>query len=132
MAETTFNRELGSAPAGISRFGQIRTADGLNVTVGNYRAFAGDGKYPLSDVFDITYGATGTATFLLDAAAFGVTGFTIVGSDGVSDGSYTAPKTSRRQSGGLGISASSGDTATLYVHRSDRSASEYRMTMLVA
>ena len=131
MAETTFNRELGAAPAGISRFGQIRTSDGLNVTVDSYRSFAGDGKYPLSDVYEITYGSSGTATFLL-AESFGITGFTVVGSDGVEDGTYTAPKTTRRLSGGIGISATSSDTATLYIHRSDRSASEYRLTMLVA
>lgn len=131
MAETTFNRELGAAPAGITRFGQVRTDDGLNVTIDSYRAFAGDGIYPLSDVFEITYGATGTGTFLL-AESFGITGFTVVGSDGVEDGTYTAPKTTRRTSGGIGISVSSGDTATLYIHRSDRSASEYRLTMLVS
>lgn len=131
MAETTFNRELGANPAGISRFGQIRTSDGLNVTVDSYRSFAGDGKYPLSDVYEITYGSSGTATFLL-TESFGITGFTVVGSDGVEDGTYTAPKTTRRQSGGIGISATSSDTATLYIHRSDRSASEYRLTMLVA
>lgn len=131
MAETTFNRELGAAPAGITRFGQIRTNDGLDVTISSYRAFAGDGKYPLSDVFEITYGDNGTATFLL-AESFGVSGFTVVGSDGVEDGTYTAPKTTRRTSGGIGIPATSGDTATVYIHRSDRSASEYRLTMLVA
>jgi len=94
------------------------------------RAFAGDGKYPLSDVFEITYGATGNAIILL-AESFGITGFTVVGSDGVEDGTYTAPKTTRRTSGGIGFSASSSDTATLYIHRSDRSASEYLLTMLV-
>jgi len=46
VAETTFNRELGAAPAGITRFGQIRTNDGLDVTINSYRAFAGDGKLP--------------------------------------------------------------------------------------
>ena len=132
MAETTFNRELGAAPAGISRFGQIRTQNGLNVTVNSYRSFAGDGKYPLSDVYEITYGSTGTATFLLDAEAFGVSGITVVGSDGAEDGTAEAPKMTRRQSSGVAFPATSGDTATLYVHRTDRSASEYRVTALVA
>ena len=132
MAETTFNRELGAAPAGISRFGQIRTQDGLNVTVNSYRSFAGDGKYPLSDVYEVTYGGTGTATFLLDAEAFGVSGITIVGSDGVEDGTAKAPKMTRRQSRGVAFPVTSGDTATLYIHRTDRSASEYRVTALVA
>jgi hypothetical protein len=132
VAETTFNRELGAAPAGISRFGQIRTQNGLNVTINSFRSFAGDGKYPLSDVYEITYGSTGTATFLLDAEAFGVSGITVVGSDGVEDGTAKAPKMTRRQGSGVAFSATSGDTATLYVHRTDRSASEYRVTALVA
>ena len=132
MAETTFNRELGAAPAGISRFGQIRTQNGLNVTVNSYRSFAGDGKYPLSDVYEVTYGSTGTATFLLDAEAFRVSGITVVGSDGVEDGTAKAPKMTRRQNIGVAFPATSGDTATLYVHRTDRSASEYRGTALVA
>lgn len=132
MAETTFNRELGAAPAGISRFGQIRTQNGLNVTVNSYRSFAGDGKYPLSDVYEVTYGSSGLATFLLDAEAFGVSGITVVGSDGVEDGTAKAPKMTRRQNIGVAFPATSGDTATLYVHRTDRSASEYRVTAFVA
>jgi hypothetical protein len=131
MAETTFNRELGAAPAGITRFGQIRTQDGLDVTINSYRAFAGDGKYPLSDVFEITYDSTGLATFLL-SEEFGITGFTVVGSDGEEDGTYTAPKTTRRSSGGIAFSVTSSDTATVYIHRSDRSASEYRLTIFVS
>jgi hypothetical protein len=43
MAEVTFNRETGAAPEGITRFGQFRTSDGSNVTIGSYRTFAGDG-----------------------------------------------------------------------------------------
>jgi hypothetical protein len=131
MAEATFNRELGAAPAGISRFGQIRTDNGSNVTINSYRSFAGDGSYPLADVFEVTYGASGTATFLLDAEAFGVSGITVVGSDGVEDGTAKAPKKTRRSSSGVAFSVTSGDTATLYVNRTDRSAAEYRVTAFV-
>ena len=45
MAEITFNREAGAAPAGITRFRQFRTSDGSNVTVNSFRTFAGDGLY---------------------------------------------------------------------------------------
>jgi hypothetical protein len=50
MAEVTFNRETGAAPEGITRFGQFRTSDGSNVTIGSYRTFAGDGGLGSADV----------------------------------------------------------------------------------
>jgi hypothetical protein len=93
MAEATFNRELGAAPAGITRFGQLRTNDGLNVTVDSYRSFAADGNYGLADVYEITYGATGTATILLNAEAFGVAGIAVYKADGTLAGEVNAPKT---------------------------------------
>ena len=74
MAEVTFNREIGAAPEGITRFGQVRTSNGSNVTINNYRSFAGDGSFPLADVYQITYGTTGTATVTLTAEAFAVRG----------------------------------------------------------
>ena len=86
MAQTTFNRELGAAPAGITRFGQIRTEDGSNVTVNSYRTFAGDGSFPLSDVYKVTYGSTGLVTYNLDAEAFAVSGITVIGADGSGTG----------------------------------------------
>ena len=56
MAEVTFNREAGAAPAGITRFRQFRTSDGSNVTVNSFRTFAGDGLYSIADVYEITFG----------------------------------------------------------------------------
>ena len=69
MAETTFNRELGAAPAGITRFGQLRTEDGGNVTVDATREFASDGSYETADVFTVTSSATGTGTVTLFAGS---------------------------------------------------------------
>jgi hypothetical protein len=132
MAEATFNRELGAAPAGISRFGQIRTDDGDNVTVNSYRTFAGDGSYPLADVFEITYGATGTATLGLNGDAFAVRGIRVIASDGTLAGEIESVKTSRRLASVTTFSVTSGDTASIYVDRTGRSESEYRVTIAVA
>ena len=132
MAEATFNRELGAAPTGITRFGQLLTDDGLNVTVNSYRSFAADGNYGLADVYELTYGSTGTATVLLNAEAFGVSGIAVYKADGSLAGEAKAPKTTRRTTAGVGYSVTSGDTATVYVLRKGRSESEYRLTALVA
>jgi hypothetical protein len=131
MAEATFNRELGAAPTGITRFGQLLTDDGLNVTVNSYRSFAADGNYGLADVYELTYGSTGTATVLLNAEAFGVSGIAVYKADGSLAGEVNAPKTTRRTGAGVGYSVTSGDTATVYVLRKGRSESEYRLTALV-
>jgi hypothetical protein len=131
MAEATFNRELGAAPTGITRFGQLLTDDGLNVTVNSYRSFAADGNYGLADVYELTYGSTGTATVLLNAEAFGVSGVAVYKADGSLAGEANAPKTTRRTGAGVGYSVTSGDTATVYVLRKGRSESEYRLTALV-
>ena len=132
MAEATFNRELGTAPTGITRFSQFRTDDGLNVTVDSYRSFAADGNYGLADVYQLTYGSTGTATILLDAEAFGVSGIAVYKADGTLAGEVNAPKMTRRSGIGIGYGVTSGDTATVYVLRKGRSESEYRITALVA
>ena len=132
MAEATFNRELGAGPTGITRFGQLLTDDGLNVTVNSYRSFAADGNYGLADVYELTYGSTGTATVLLNAEAFGVSGIAVYKADGSLAGEVNAPKTTRRTGAGVGYSVTSGDTATVYVLRKGRSESEYRLTALVA
>jgi hypothetical protein len=132
MAEATFNRELGAAPTGITRFGQLLTDDGLNVTVNSYRSFAADGNYGLADVYELTYGSTGTATVLLNAEAFGVSGIAVYKADGSLAGEVNAPKTTRRTGAGVGYPVTSGDTATVYVLRKGRSESEYRLTALVA
>ena len=131
MAEATFNRELGAAPTGITRFGQLLTDDGLNVTVNSYRSFAADGNYGLADVYELTYGSTGTATVLLNAEAFGVSGIAVYKADGSLAGEANAPKTTRRTTAGVGYSVTSGDTATVYVLRKGRSEIEYRLTALV-
>lgn len=132
MAQTTFNRELGANPPGITRFGQFRTENGSNVTVNSYRSFEGDGSFPFSDVYEVTYDSTGLVTFLLDAGAFAVSGFTVIDSNGVSKGTSTNPKMTRRLSSGLSFSGTSGDTASLYVHRTDRSATEYRVQAFIS
>lgn len=131
MAEATFNRELGAAPTGITRFGQLLTDDGLNVTVNSYRSFAADGNYGLADVYELTYGSTGNATVLLNAESFGVSGIAVYKADGSLAGEVNAPKTTRRTGAGVGYPVTSGDTATVYVLRKGRSESEYRLTALV-
>jgi len=132
MAEATFNRELGAAPAGITRFGQFRTQDGSNVTVDSYREFAGDGSYELADVYEVTYGTTGTATITINAEAFGIRGVAVYKSDGTLAGEVDAPKTSRRTSAEVTYSVSSSETASIYVFRKGRSGSEYRLTATAA
>lgn len=132
MAEVTFNRETGAAPEGITRFGQIRTSDGSNVTVGNYRSFAGDGGLGLADVFDLTFGTTGTATVTLDAEAFAVSKVEVYKADVTVAGSVDAPKLSRRTNASFTYSVTSGDTASLYVFRTGRSETEYRVTVTAA
>lgn len=127
MAEATFNRELGAAPAGITRFGQFRTDDGLDVTVDSYRSFAGDGGLGLADVYEITYGASGDAVIQLDAEAFGVAGLAVYKADGTLAGEVDAPKISRRTSASITYAVSSSDTATVYVYRKGRSETEYRV-----
>jgi len=132
MAEVTFNRELGAAPEGITRFGQFRTSNGSNVTVGSYRSFAGDGGLGLADVFTLTFGTTGTATITLDAEAFAVRKVEVYKADGTVAGSADAPKLTRRSSSSFTYSVTSGDTGTLYVFRSGRSETEYRVTATAA
>lgn len=131
MAEATFNRELGAAPAGITRFGQFRTDDGSNVTVDSYRTFAADGGLGLADVYELTYGATGLATISLDPEAFGVSGIAVYKADGTLAGEIDAPKTTRRYGAGVAYSVSSSDTATVYVYRKGRSEIEYRLQAYV-
>lgn len=132
MAEVTFNRELGAAPEGITRFGQFRTSDGNNVTIGNYRSFAGDGGLGLADVFTLTFGTTGTATITLSSEAFAVRKVEVYKADGTVAGTAEAPKLSRRSSSSFTYSVNSSDTATLYVFRSGRSETEYRVTVTAA
>ena len=132
MAEVTFNREIGAAPEGLTRFGQFRTNDGNNVTIGNYRSFAGDGGLGLADVFSITFGTTGTATITLDAEAFAVSKVEIYKADGTVAGTAEAPKLTRRASSSFTYSVTSGVTGTLYVFRTGRSETEYRVTVTAA
>jgi hypothetical protein len=132
MAEVTFNRETGVAPEGITRFGQFRTLNGNNVTIGNYRSFAGDGGLGLADVFTLTFGTSGTATVTLDAEAFAVKKVEIYKADGTVAGTAEAPKITRRSSSSFTYSVTNGDTATLYVFRTGRSETEYRVTVTAA
>jgi len=132
MAEVTFNREIGAAPEGITRFGQIRTSDGNNVTVDSYRSYAAHGSLDIADVFELTYGTTGTATITLDAEAFAVDKVNVYEADGTLAGSAEAPKISRRDTSSFTYSVTSGDTASLFVFRSGRSETEYRVTIAAA
>lgn len=132
MAEVTFNRELGAAPEGITRFGQFRTSNGSNVTVDSFKTFEGDGSFPLADVYQITYGTSGTATITLTAEAFAVRGVRVYKADGTLAGEAKAPKLSRRASASFTYSVTNADTATVYVDRTDRSATEYRVTLSAA
>ena len=132
MAEVTFNRELGADPEGITRFRQTRTSDGSDVTIDDYRTFASDGSFPLADVYEITYGTSGTATITLAAGAFGTRGCRVYDSTGVLKGVFNSPKISRRSDTSVTYSVTSGDTATVYVDRSDRSATEYRLVVSAA
>lgn len=132
MAEATFNRELGAAPSGITRFGQFRTGNGSNVTVNSYRSFAADGSLGLADVYELTYGSTGTATITLDPEAFAVSGVAIYKADGSLAAELDAPKISRRASATVSYSVNSSDTATVYVYRKGRSETEYRIQASVA
>jgi hypothetical protein len=132
MAEVTFNRETGVAPEGITRFGQFRTLDGNNVTIGNYRSFAGDGGLGLADVFSLTFGTSGTATITLDAEAFAVSKVEVYKADGTVAGTANAPKITRRSNSSFTYSVSNGETATLYVFRTGRSETEYRVTVTAA
>jgi len=132
MAESTFNRELGAAPAGITRFGQIRTSNGNNVTVSSYRSFSAEGSLGLADVYELTYGTTGTATITLTAENFAVKKVEVYKADGTLAGTAEAPKLSRRSDSSFTYSVTSGDTASLYVFRTGRSETEYRVTVTAA
>lgn len=132
MAEFDFNRELGVNPAGITRFGQIRTEDGDNVTIDSFETFEGDGSIALSDVFNLTYGSTGTATFILHPEYFGVSGYIVFNSAGDIVVEADVFKMTRRKPIEATLAVTAGDTATLYIKRTDRSATEYRLTVAVA
>ena len=129
MAEATFNRELGAAPAGITRFGQFRTDDGSNITIDSFREFAGDGAYGLSDVYSITYGVTGIATLTIQPEAFAIRKVIVLNQDGSIDAELDAPKISRNSSVSVDFNCTDTQTGTVYVVRSDRSATEYRVTL---
>jgi len=129
VAETTFNRELGAAPAGISRFGQIRTEDGGNITVDSFREFAGDGSFELADVYKVTSSVTGTGTVTLQAGSKNVGRiFIISGVNGSVLGEVEAPKISNRSDVSFTFSVGASLQNELYVTKTDRSPCEYRVT----
>ena len=82
-------------------------------------------------MYEITYGASGTATILLNAEAFGVAGIAVYKADGTLAGEVNAPKTSRRTGIGIAYNVTSADTATVYILRKGRSESEYRVTAYI-
>lgn len=133
MAETTFNRELGAAPAGITRFGQLRTDDGGNVTINATREFASDGSFENADVFSVTSSATGTGTVTLFAGSKSVGKvFILSGTDGSVLGEVAAPKISNRSDVSFTFSVGASIENYLYVTKLDRSPCEYRVTYTAA
>jgi|TARA_R100000084_G_C4637599_1_gene141910 hypothetical protein len=133
VAETTFNRELGAAPAGITRFGQLRTDDGGNVTINATREFASDGSFETSDVFSVTSSATGTGTVTLFAGSKSVGKvFILSGTDGSVLGEVAAPKISNRSDVSFTFSVGADIENYLYVTKLDRSPCEYRVTYTAA
>ena len=133
MAETTFNRELGAAPAGITRFGQLRTEDGGNVTVDATREFASDGSYETADVFTVTSSATGTGTVTLFAGSKSVGKvFILSGVNRSVLGEVDAPKISNRSDVSFTFSVGASIANYLYVTKTDRSPCEYRVTYTAA
>lgn len=132
MAEIVFNRELGAAPAGITRFGQTRTEDAGNVTIESVRRFAADGLFPLADVCEIEYGATGTASISLNAGSFGIRGLRVYDASGELKAEIPSPKRTRRVAASATYSVTNGDTATIYIDRSERGSADYRVTVTAA
>jgi len=65
----------------------------------------------------------------LTAEAFAVKGVRVFKSDGTLAGEAEAPKLTRRIDSSFTYSVTNNDTATVYVDRSARSSTEYRVTI---
>lgn len=133
MAEVTFNRELGAAPAGITRFGQYRSDDGGNVTVNSTLEDTSEGTFKRADKYGVTSSATGTGTVTLTAGSQAVKRvFIMSGTDGSILGEVDSPKISNRTDVSFTFSVGASIENYLYVEKTDRSPCVYRVTYTAA
>ena len=133
MAQVTFNRELGAAPAGITRFGQYRSEDGGNVTVNQTVEDTSEGTFKRSDKYGVTSSATGTGTVTLQAGSQAVKRvFIMSGVDGSILGEVDSPKISNRTDVSFTFSVGASIENYLYVEKTDRSPCVYRVTYTAA
>ena len=68
----------------------------------------------------------------MTADAFAVRGVRVLKANGTVAGEAVAPKITRRANSSFTYSVTNNETATVYVDRSDRSATEYRVTITAA
>ena len=133
MAEATFNRELGAAPEGITRFRQYRSSDGGNVTIGSTTEDTSEGSNLRSDKYEVTSSVTGTGTVTLQAGSSSVRRvYVMSGVDGSVLGEVDAPKISNRSDVSFTFSVGASIVNYLYVEKTDRSPCEYRVTYTAA
>lgn len=133
MAEVTFNRELGAAPTGITRFQQYRSDDGGNVTVNNTVENTSEGTFKRADRHGVTSSTTGTGTVTLQAGSSAVKRvFVMSGVDGTILGEVNAPKISNRTDVSFTFSVGASIENYLYIEKTDRSPCVYRVTYTAA
>ena len=133
MAEVTFNRELGAAPAGITRFGQYRSEDGSNITINSTTEDTSEGSRKRADKYAVTSSVTGTGTVTLFAGSEAVRRVYILsGTDGSVLGEVAAPETSGRTDVSFTFSVGASIENYMYVEKTDRSPSVYRVTYTAA
>jgi len=133
VAESTFNRELGASPEGITRFRQNRTSDGGNVTINSATLDTSEGSKKRADLYAVTSSVTGTGTVTLHAGAKDIKSVYILsGVNGEVLGSVDAPKISNRSDVSFTFSVGASIENYLYVEKTDRSPCEYRLTYTAA
>lgn len=129
MAQVTFNRELGAAPTGITRFSQYRSENGDNVTVNATLEDTSEGTFKRADRYTVTSSVTGTGTITLQAGSSSVKRvFLMSGVDGSILGEVDSPKTSNRTDVSFTASVGASIANYLYVEKTDRSPCVYRVT----
>jgi len=133
VAEVTFNRELGAAPAGITRFGQYRSEDGGNVTVSSTTENTSEGSNLRSDKYNVVSSTTGTGTVTVSADSKNIRRVYVQsGVDGSILGEVAAPKISTRDDVSFTFSVAASVANYLYVEKTDRSPCVYRVTYTAA
>jgi hypothetical protein len=133
MAQVTFNRELGAAPVGITRFSQYRSENGGNVVVNFTTEDTSEGFFKRADKYGVTSSATGTGTVTLQAGSMSVKRvFIMDGTDGSVLGEVAPPKTSNRLDVSFTFSVGASVENYLYVEKTDRSPCVYRVTYTAA